>query len=126
MRTVVHQTAINGRAGEDIMDTWLRWLSVAFALVLAVVELIYNWLGPVWWPFIVADIVSVVLLLYGAFSSPTILAAGWGFACANFYRASFVSWGTSGLSWVLVGLTLLFGITIVGLCLTIVSGLRHK
>lgn len=108
------------------MDTLLKQLSIGFGLGLLIIEVVYNWTGSVWWPFIVADYTSVVLILYGAFFSPTILAAGWGFACANFYRAFFVSWGTSGLSWVLVGLTLLFGLTLLGLGLTIVSALRRK
>jgi hypothetical protein len=112
--------------GSDGMDTLLKRLSIGFGLGLLIIELVYDWVSPVWWPFIVADYISVVLLLYGAFFSPTILSAGWGFACANFYRAFFVSWGTSGLSWVLVGLTLLFGLTILGLGLTIVSALRRK
>ena len=108
------------------MDTFRRRLSIGFALALALIQLFYYWTNPVWWPFIVADTLSVLLLLYGAIFSPTILAAGWGFACANFYRAFFVSWGTSGLSWILVGLTLLFGITILGLGLTIIRGLRGQ
>lgn len=114
------------RVGEIFVDTWIRRLSIGFAVALAIVQFIYNWISPVWWPFIVVEYISVALLLYGAFFSPTILAAGWGFACANFYRAFFVSWGTSGLSWVLVGLTLLFGISMVGLALIIVTGLRQQ
>ena len=108
------------------MHNWYHRLSIVFALALIAIEFVYNWISPVWWPFIIADYVSALLLLYGALWSPQILAAGWGFACANFYRAFFVSFGTSGLSWVLVGLTVLFSITILGLGLTVIIGLRRQ
>lgn len=107
------------------MDHFLRRLSIGFGLALAVIVVIYNWISPMWWPFIVSDSIAVLMLLYGAFSSSRILGAGWGFACANFYRAFFISLGTSGLSWVVVGLTLLFGITVLGLGLTIIAALRR-
>lgn len=57
-----------------------RRLAIAFGTGLAVIEVFYNWGNPSWWPFIVVDFVAVALLLYGAMRSPTVLAAGWGFA----------------------------------------------
>jgi hypothetical protein len=108
----------------DFMDTLLRRFSAGFGLALAIVILVYNSISPSWWPFIVGDSISALLLLCGALFSSTIRAAGWGFACASFYRAFFLSWGTSGLSWMLVGLTLLFGFSIVGLGFTILLAIR--
>lgn len=107
------------------MDNLLRRLSIGFSLALVLIVVIYNWISPMWWPFIVADSIAALLLLYGAFFSSRILAAGWGFACANFYRAFFISLGTSGLSWAVVGLILLFCITVLGLGLTIISALQR-
>jgi len=108
------------------MDTLLHRLTLGFGLLLAVVVAVYNSISPSWWPFIVGDAFAAILLVYGARSNPKVAAAGWGFACGNLYRASFISFGTSGLSWLLVGLALLFGISSLGLALTIASAMQPR
>lgn len=98
---------------------------MAFGVGLAVVELVYNIWSPSWWPFIVVDYIAVILLLYGALRSLRILSAGWGFAAGAHYMAFFVSWGTSGPSPMILGLGLLFAVSIWGLLLTVRSALSE-
>ena len=71
------------------------------------------------------DYIAVALLLYGAFRSPRILAAGWGFTCAMFYVAFFVSLEEARSGPVMVGMGSLSGLTLLDLILSIVACLRR-
>jgi hypothetical protein len=89
---------------------------------LAVIEVAFNWGDPSWWPFIVVDYVAVALLVAGAHWSPRVLAAGWGFACAMFYMAFFVAAQEPGTPRpLLAGMGAMFGLTVVGLGLSLVG-----
>jgi hypothetical protein len=94
-------------------------LTVGFAVVLAVVEVIVNVRSRSWWPFILVDYIAVALLLVGAVWSRRVLAAGWGFACAMFYLAFFSTWERGGGWLLLLGMGALFAVTIFGLALTL-------
>ena len=104
-------------------DRWSRWLGLGFGATLAVVEVFYNWGDPSWWPFILVDYLAVALLVYGALRSRRVLAAGWGFACAMFYMAFFlhIELGQTP-TLLLIGMGAMFAVTIVGLCLSLISG----
>jgi hypothetical protein len=102
-----------------------RWLGVAFGTALAIIEVFYNWNDPSWWPFILVDYIAVALLLYGAWRSPRVLTAGWGFTCAMFWMAFFFSWELGAERWILAGMGFLFALTIVGLTLSVIAA-RHE
>ena len=102
-----------------------RRLAIGFGLALAVIEVFYNWGNPSWWPFILVDYIAVALLLYGALKSPRILAAGWGFTCAMFYMAFFSSLDAGRGGSVMVGMGLLFALTVVGLALSVYAAQRQ-
>ncbi len=63
----------------------------------------------------------MALLLYGALRSPQVLAAGWGFACAMFYMAFFVSLDSGREGPLMIGMALLLGLTILGVVLSVVA-----
>lgn len=65
--------------------------------------------------------VAVALLIYGTLRSPVVLAAGWGFACAMFYMAFFISLENGRTGSVMYGMGLLFALTCVGLCLSTIA-----
>ena len=96
-------------------------LALFFSLLLAIIEVAYNWNNPSWWPFILVDYIAAGLLLWGALSqSRVVLAAGWGFSCAMFYMAWFLTVREGKASaFIVVGMGILFAITIVGLALTL-------
>ena len=102
-----------------------RNLGLVFAIGLAITEVFYNWGNPSWWPFILVDYIAVALLVYGALRSPLILAAGWGFACAMFYMAFFISLDEGRTGPVLIGMGALFGLTILGLALSVHVALQQ-
>lgn len=102
-----------------------RRLAIGFGIALAVIEIFYNWGNPSWWPLILVDYIAVALLLYGAFRSPPILAAGWGFACAMFYMAFFVSLEAGRGGPVMLGMGLLFALTVLGLASSVVAASRQ-
>jgi hypothetical protein len=112
-----------GESMQDVgrADRWSRRLGLAFAAALAVIEVGYNWRRPSWWPFILVDYIAVALLLYGALRSPRVLAAGWGFACAMFYMAFFLTLQAGQRGPLLVGMGALFAVTVVGLALVVAS-----
>jgi hypothetical protein len=103
----------------DAREALNRRLAIVFGVGLALIEVGYNWSNPSWWPFILVDYIAVALLLYGAWRSPRVLAAGWGFACAMFYMAFFFSWRPETNDLVLFGMGALFALTIVGLLLSL-------
>lgn len=101
-------------------ELWCRRLGISFAILLGIVEVFYNWSNPSWWPFILVDYIAVGLLLYGSWKSHRVLAAGWGFACAMFYMAFFLSWELGEApTLILVGMAALFAWTIIGLILSL-------
>ena len=110
----------------DFAFVWSRRLAIGFAASLAVIEVFYNWGNPSWWPFIAVDYIAVALLFYGAFRSPRVLAAGWGFTCAMFYMAFFISLDAGRGGAVMLGMGGLFALTILGLALSVRSALPSK
>lgn len=102
-----------------------RKLALAFGVFLAVIEVLYNWENPSWWPFILVDYIAVALLVYGALKSNVVLVAGWGFTCAMFYMSFFMSFEIGQVAFVIFAKGMLFSITIVGLVLAL-RGCRHN
>jgi hypothetical protein len=128
-----------GRRVDDVVPTVLevsmepearerlcRRLAIGFGVGLALIEVAYNWGNPSWWPFILVDYIAVALLLYGAWRSTRILAAGWGFACAMFYMAFFSVWDRGAPALLLAGMGSLFIITVLGLLLSVSSALADR
>ena len=94
-------------------------LAVTYAVVLAIVEVAYNWGNPSWWPFIAIDYVAAGLLLGGALYSARLLAAGWGFTCAMFLMALLASIEAGRPALLLAGMTAFLLIATLGLVLTL-------
>ncbi|MEX2270451.1 MAG: hypothetical protein WD690_03210 [Vicinamibacterales bacterium] len=74
----------------------LRTFTIAFLVVYAPIETWYSW-PELWDPYYVVDFVGIVLLAWGAmshrgnagFRNLAVLAAGFGWTAANFWRALF-------------------------------------
>lgn len=109
----------------DELQTASRRLALVFGASLAVIEVFYNWADPAWWPFIAVDYIAVALLLYGAWRSPGVLAAGWGFACAMFYMAFFFSLEAGRTGPAMLGMGALFALTGIGLGLSLAAALQR-
>lgn len=115
------------------------WLAVAFGLILGVLEAVRNWGDWQWWPFWVVDYVAATLLVVGgllALRGPVErwLTAGWGFACAMFWMSFFGHYGDAMKAGAEVSVReqrltliigLMFGITVVGLVLSLLGKPRR-
>ena len=133
------------------MKTFAAWLALAFALFLAVAEVMRNSGVVQWWPFWVVDYVAVGLLLWGAAAvlwTPSanrggaVLTAGWGFAAAMFWMSFFghvdeimrsgvqidITNAQSAVDepWLTVIIGVLFGITVLGLVTSLIAEVRGK
>jgi hypothetical protein len=131
------------------MRTFAAWLALAFAVFLAVAEVMRNSGVVQWWPFWVVDYIAVGLLLWGAAAvlwTPSvnrgggILTAGWGFAAAMFWMSFFGHVDEVMRSGVAVDITnaqsavdepvltliigVLFGITVLGLVTSLLAEVR--
>ena len=100
-----------------------RTLALVFGGFLAVIEIVYNWQNPSWWPFILVDYIAVAMLVYGALRSNVVLVAGWGFTCAMFYMSFFMAFELGQDTLVILGKGVLFSLTIAGLVLAL-KGVR--
>lgn len=105
--------------GDSGREALCRRMAFGFGTLLAVIEVLYNWNNPSWWPFIAVDYIAVALLLFGAWRSPRVLTGGWGFACAMFYMAFFSSWQEGRPLPLLAGMGVLFAVTIIGFLLSL-------
>jgi uncharacterized membrane protein HdeD (DUF308 family) len=114
-----------------------RYLALAFAIVLAVVEALLNMSRPQWQyaPLWIIDYVIVAALLIGFWltrrpAHTPVLMAGWALAAGVFYMALFVSldpevkWGNGPdpLLLFLIGLGL--GVQVLGLILATIGHYR--
>lgn len=78
-------------------ETALAWVSIGVLAIYAPVETIYSWSGGLGSPYYIIDVIAFALLLAGIVRSlrarprmaPGVLTAGWGWAGANFWRATF-------------------------------------
>lgn len=83
---------------ESTVSAWQRGsarLAIAFAVFLAVAEVVRNWGNWGFWPFWVVDYLAVALLAVGAVrtlrsgTASLWLSGGWGFTCAMFWMSYF-------------------------------------
>ena len=80
------------------VETMLAQLTLVFLVVYVPIETYISWSAEYWLfnPFYIVDLIAMILLFYGAMRSlrarrrpaPGILAAGYGWATANGWRAS--------------------------------------
>ena len=104
-----------------ISMAYSRKLALFFGVSLAIVEVVYNWQNPSWWPFILVDYFAVSLLIYGALKSDRVLTAAWGFTCAMFYVSFFHAIEFGQIQAVVWGKAFMLGLTVIGCCLCIFS-----
>ncbi|WP_332772731.1 hypothetical protein [Phenylobacterium sp.] len=111
------------------------WLAIVFGLVLGALEAVRNWGDWQWWPFWVVDYLAATLLVVGGVlalrrSVERWLSAGWGFACAMFWMSFFGHYGDAMKAGgeisareqrltLIIGI--LFGVTVVGLLLSLLG-----
>ena len=84
------------------LETVLAWVSIVVLASSVPVETIYSWSGGLGSPYYIIDVIAFALLLAGIARSlrarpraaPGVLTAGWGWAGANFWRATFDRLGT--------------------------------
>lgn len=104
-----------------ISMAYSRKLVLFFGVSLAIVEVVYNWQNPSWWPFILVDYFAVSLLIYGALKSDRVLTAAWAFTCAMFYVSFFHAIEFGQIQAVVWGKAFMLGLTVIGCCLCIFS-----
>lgn len=83
-------------------ETALAWVSAGALAIYAPVETIYSWSGGLGSPYYIIDVIAFALLFAGIVRSlrarpraaPGMLTAGWAWAGANFWRATFDRIGT--------------------------------
>ena len=83
-------------------ETALAWVSTGVLAIYAPVETIYSWSGGLGSPYYIIDVIAFALIFAGIVRSlrarprtaPGVLTAGWGWAGANFWRATFDRIGT--------------------------------
>ena len=114
------------------------WLAIVFGALLSVLEALRNWGDWQWWPFWTVDYLAAALLVAGGAlalrsRNTAVLTAGWGFAAAMFWmsffghldgvrRSAAAADPTDTRLTTIIGA--LFAITIIGLVLSLASGLR--
>jgi hypothetical protein len=78
-------------------ETALVWVSIGVLAIYVPVETIYSWSGGLGSPYYLIDVIAFALIFAGIVRSlrarprmaPGVLTAGWGWAGANFWRATF-------------------------------------
>ena len=83
-------------------ETAFAWVSIGVLAIYAPVETIYSWSDGLGSPYYIIDVIAFALLLAGIVRSlrarprtaPGVLTTGWGWAGANFWRATFDRIGT--------------------------------
>lgn len=79
------------------VETGLAYATFVVLAIYAPVETIYSWSGGLADPLYIVDVIAMALLFTGALrsvrarprSAPGLLTAGWAWAGANFWRATF-------------------------------------